>query len=161
MDMTTTMFVSGNLVRDPRVNTTKDGVTVATLRIASTPRRFDRAAGEWVDGDPVFVSITCWRQLARNVFASLQKGDPVFAAGRVVQHTWERDGERRSELEIEASVVGPDVSRTVVQVMRRRREVPALDAQPLTGEVGETGEPASDVAALPAQPGPAEAAPAA
>lgn len=160
MDLTTTMFVSGNLVRDPRVNTTKDGITVASLRIASTPRRFDRASGDWVDGEPVFVTVTCWRQLARNVLASLHKGDPVFAAGRVVHHTWERDGERRSELEIEASVVGPDVSRTIVEVMRRRRDPQQVAAAGMPAEGGGDAA-ANEVAALPAQPGPAEAAPAA
>ena len=49
----TVMTVVGNLTADPELRYTQSGVPVANFTIASTPRTFDRASGEWKDGEAV------------------------------------------------------------------------------------------------------------
>lgn len=148
----------GNLVADPRLNHTKDGHAVASFRIASTPRRFDRAAGEWRDGETWFVNVTCWRGLAENAAATLRRGHSVVVHGRLAVKTYEtREGERRESLEIDAMAVGPDLARAVAEVRRPQRA--AGSAQGDSARASEAGpelepqgasEPAESEAARPA-----------
>ncbi|HEY5050036.1 MAG TPA: single-stranded DNA-binding protein, partial [Acidothermaceae bacterium] len=95
----TQVTVVGNLVAEPRLAFTNDGQAVASFRLASTPRRFDRATGEWKDGDTLFTSVTCWRALAENVSASLKKGSSVIVLGRLSVRPYEtRDGAQRQSV---------------------------------------------------------------
>jgi single-strand DNA-binding protein len=52
----TTMTLIGNLVDSPKLRKTKNGHFVASFRVASTPRRYDREQGGWVDGKTLFVT---------------------------------------------------------------------------------------------------------
>lgn len=118
----TQVTVVGNLVADPRLNFTGDGQPVASFRIASTPRRFDRVSNEWRDGDTLYASVTCWRGLAENAAASLKKGQSAIVIGRLsVRHYETKDGEKRQSVEIDAMAVGPDLSRVITVVKRAER----------------------------------------
>jgi single-strand DNA-binding protein len=117
----TTMVVVGNLVDDPRLRKTESGVDVASFRVASTSRRYDRESARWVDSASLFLNVTCWRALGSNVAASLHKGDPVVVTGRVFTRTYERDGQLRSSYELEATAVGPDLARGTAQFQRLTR----------------------------------------
>jgi single-strand DNA-binding protein len=122
----TQVTVVGNLVAEPRLAFTKDGQAVASFRLASTPRRFDRAAGAWKDGDTLFTSVTCWRALAENVSASLKKGASVIVLGRLSVRPYEtRDGDKRVSVDIDAVAIGPDLGRAIALVKRAERGVPA------------------------------------
>jgi single-strand DNA-binding protein len=122
----TQVTVVGNLVAEPRLAFTKDGQAVASFRLASTPRRFDRTAGEWKDGDTLFTSVTCWRALAENVSASLKKGASVIVLGRLSVRPYEtRDGDKRQSVDIDAIAIGPDLGRAIALVKRAERGVPA------------------------------------
>jgi single-strand DNA-binding protein len=122
----TQVTVVGNLVAEPRLAFTKDGQAVASFRLASTPRRFDRTSGEWKDGDTLFTSVTCWRALAENVSASLKKGASVIVLGRLSVRPYEtRDGDKRVSVDIDAVAIGPDLGRAIALVKRAERGVPA------------------------------------
>jgi single-strand DNA-binding protein len=124
----TTVTLVGNLVDDPRMRVTDAGTEVASFRVASTPRRFDKAEQRWVDGTSLFLSVTCWRQLAVNATTSLRRGDPVVVTGRLSTRTYEKDGQSRSVVEMEAQAVGPDLSRgttVFTRTVRSDGEVPA------------------------------------
>ena len=43
----TTITVVGNLTADPELRWTQSGAAVADFTVASTPRTYDRNAGEW------------------------------------------------------------------------------------------------------------------
>ena len=60
----TAITMVGNLTADPELRFTQSGVPVAGFTVASTPRIFDRASGEWKDGDAMFLRCTLWRQPA-------------------------------------------------------------------------------------------------
>jgi single-strand DNA-binding protein len=103
-------FVSlvGNLTDDPEVRFTPQGTTVASFRLAVTPRVND--GGTWKDGDTSFFRINAWRDLAEHVTDSLSKGDRALVLGRLKTRSWETpEGERRSTVEVEAEEVGPSL----------------------------------------------------
>jgi len=50
----TVITVVGNLTADPELRFTPNGAAVANFTVASTPRTFDRASGEFKDGEPLF-----------------------------------------------------------------------------------------------------------
>lgn len=117
--------VVGNVAAEPRYLITKNGTPLLSLRLASTPRRFDRDTGQWRDGDTMFLTVTCWRSLAANAQEALRKGDPVVVTGRLRLREYERDGERRLSVEVDASTVGHDLGRGVARFDRARRSTGA------------------------------------
>jgi single-strand DNA-binding protein len=128
----TQMTIVGNVVDSPKLRRTKNGHLVASFRVASTPRRFDRERQSWVDGTTLFVSVTAWRALGENVAASLQKGQPVVVTGRYCQREYEQNETLRTAYELEASAVGHDLCRGVSRFEKMVRTVVAtvdLDAQ--------------------------------
>ena len=104
--------VVGNVGAPPRTRVLASGAVVTDFRIASTPRRVDKATGAWSDGETIWFGVSCWRLLAENVAASLRTGDRVVVTGSLRAHTWKTEqGEERSGLEVDAQTVGFDLSR--------------------------------------------------
>lgn len=87
----TMMTVSGNLVSDVDLRVTTRGDSLARFRVASTIKRYDRASGQWLDGDTTYWNVTAWRRAAENAAKSLAKGHPVVVHGKVRQRTVDRD----------------------------------------------------------------------
>lgn len=86
------------------------GVSVANMRVASTPRI--KRNGTWMDGATTWYSVSAWRSLADNLAESVKKGDAVIVHGRLRSDEWEReDGQVSSTLLVEASFVGHDLCR--------------------------------------------------
>jgi len=124
--MDTMITVVGNLTGDPLQRVTASGATVVSLRVASSPRRFDRELQDWRDGDPMFINVSCWRQLAGNVMATLRKGDGVIVMGRLNLRSYDdKQGAKRSVHEIEAVSVGPDLGRYPAELRRPHRAADA------------------------------------
>lgn len=91
-------FVSiiGNITRDPELRFTANGIPVTSLSVAWNPK----------EGEPVFVPITCWRDLAENVANKLGKGQRVHVVGQLKLSKWsDKDGTERERLEIVADEV--------------------------------------------------------
>lgn len=109
--MTETVTVRGFLGSDVRHVITEKGLPISTFRVGSTPRRFDRERGEWVDGDTNWFTVTCFRALAQNVQSTLSKGDPVVVSGRLRIRQYEKEsGVRGTAVEVDADGVGHDLS---------------------------------------------------
>jgi single-strand DNA-binding protein len=87
----TMITIVGNVVDEPKLRETKSGVKVLSFRIASTSRRYDREQERWVDNESLFATVTCWRWLAENVAASLHKGQPVIATGKLYTREYRID----------------------------------------------------------------------
>jgi len=89
----TVTTVVGNVTADPEIRYTPSGAAVASFTIASTPRSFDRASGQWKDGEALFLRCCLWRAAAENAAESLQRGTRVIAQGRLQQRSFEtREG---------------------------------------------------------------------
>jgi single-strand DNA-binding protein len=110
----------GNLVADPKPRTTPTGVPGANFRIASSERRRDPSTGEWRDVHTSFFQVTCWRATADRVLATLRKGDTVIVSGRLQVHNWQNpEGVWHTIVDIDATSIGPDLSRHVVTMPRQ------------------------------------------
>jgi len=119
----TQITVIGNLVADPELRFTSQGQAVASFRVASTPRFFDRQTNDWKDGESLFLSCTVWRQYAENVSESLSKGMRVIVVGRLKQRSFEtREGEKRTSFEIDVDDVGPALRTATAKVARIDRD---------------------------------------
>jgi single-strand DNA-binding protein len=119
----TQITIVGNLVEDPNLRFTPSGQAVASFRIASTPRVYDRQSGEWKDGDSLFLTCNVWRQAAENVAESLQRGMRVIVQGRLKQRSYEtREGEKRTVFEVEVDEVGPSLRSATAKVNKTQRQ---------------------------------------
>ena len=106
----TTVSVVGYVITEPRVRETAGGERVASFRVVSTSRRFDRQRERWVDGDRFFATVHCWRALAEAVLREVRKRQGVVLGGRLRTREYESGGEWRVAVEIEASAVGIDLA---------------------------------------------------
>jgi len=117
----TVITVIGNLTADPELRWTQSGAAVADFTVASTPRTYDRNAGEWRDGDTLFMRCSVWRETAENVAESLRKGMRVIVQGRLTQRSYDtQQGERRTVVELQVDEVGPSLRRARAQVTRNQ-----------------------------------------
>jgi single-strand DNA-binding protein len=107
--MSDLVTVRGFVATDPRTSTTHGGNIVSSFRLAATQRRYDREAGEWVDGHTNWFTIVGFRQLASNICGSLKKGQRVIVVGRLRLKQWERDGRVYHDAEVAAESVGHDL----------------------------------------------------
>ena len=115
----TVITIVGNLVEDPNLRFTPSGQAVASFRIASTPRFFDRQSNDWKDGEALFLTCNVWRQAAENCAESLQRGMRVIVQGRLKQRSYEtREGEKRTVFEIEVDEVGPSLRYATAKVTK-------------------------------------------
>lgn len=117
----TIITIVGNLTADPELRYTPSGAPVANFTVASTPRTYDRNAGEWKDGDAMFLPCSVWRDAAENVAETLAKGMRVIVQGRLKSRTYEKQGEKRTVFEIEVEEVGPSLKYANAVVARTKQ----------------------------------------
>lgn len=91
--------ISGNLTRDPELRMTSGGTQVLSLGVAVNDRRRNAQTGEWEDY-PNFVDCTMFGARAEAVSRFIRKGSKVAIEGKLRYSSWERDGQRRSKLEV-------------------------------------------------------------
>ncbi len=93
------VVISGNLTRDPEVRTTQSGMPVMSLGIAVNDRRRNSQTGDWEDYAN-FIDCTMFGNRAQNVANYLSKGSKVTIEGKLRWSQWERDGQKRSKIEV-------------------------------------------------------------
>lgn len=135
----TPITVVGTIVND-LVRRQVGDQEVIRFRVASNSRR-RTPAGSWEPGNSLFVTVNCWGRLVTGVGAALGKGSPVIVVGHVYTSEYEdRDGARRSSVEMRATSVGPDLARCIVRIVEKT--APATvnpdEAGPVTPDVAET-----------------------
>ena len=137
--------IVGNLADDPELRYTQGGVAVASVRVGSTPRTFNRSTNEWVDGETVWVRCTAWREVAENVAQSLTKGTRVVVTGRLKPPSayQSAQGEARASLELEIDEIGPSLRYATASVTRRAREGSAQVESPWGGQQAEKKQASS------------------
>lgn len=150
----TPLTMVGNIVADP-IRRRVGGQELIKLRVASNSRR-RTVDGGWEAGNSLFVTVNCWGKLVTGVGASLSKGLPVIVVGHVYTSEYEdKEGVRRSSVEVRATSVGPDLSRCIARVEKMvaagpdsQAPSPAETVSPAdTGAVGSVdpdGDPTDD-----------------
>lgn len=99
--------VVGNATADAEIKFLPSGVQVCSFTLAATPRV--KQGDNWTDGETVFYRVSVWRQMAENVVDSVLRGVRVLVHGRLRVRGYEKDGERRTSIEIDAEHVGLDL----------------------------------------------------
>ncbi|MFG3118678.1 single-stranded DNA-binding protein [Streptomyces sp. NPDC048197] len=139
----TVITLTGNLVDDPELRFTPAGAPVARFRVASTPRVYDKQAGQWSDGESLFLTCSAWRQLAENVAESLTKGARVIVTGRLKQRSYDdREGIKRTAYELDVDEIGPSLKNATARITKApRTNTPQPSQQPTADPWNSTGQP--------------------
>jgi len=93
------VLISGNLTRDPELRATATGMPVLGMGVAVNDRRKNPTTGEWEDY-PNFIDCTMFGARAESVARFLTKGSKVTIEGKLRWSQWERDGLKRSKIEV-------------------------------------------------------------
>jgi single-strand DNA-binding protein len=108
------VVIVGNITDNPELRYTQSGAALASFTVAVSHR--SKHNGEWQDVSDGFFRCTAWRSVAENASRSLEKGMRVFVAGKLVQRTFEVEGQKRQTVEIQVTSVGPDLQFATAEV---------------------------------------------
>jgi len=135
-DIITTVI--GNAVTDVSLRTTSTGASVASFRIASNSRRFDKATNTWIEQDPSYLSITSWSQLAENVALSVHKGQALVVTGKLKVKQWQDAEKSGTNVEIDATAIGHDLNRGTSEFTKVKRVSEFYEQDPWLNETADT-----------------------
>jgi single-strand DNA-binding protein len=136
----TQITIVGNIVTKPDRRRVGDQELIK-FRVASNSRR-RTADGNWEPGNSFFVTVNCWGRLVTGVGAALGKGDPVVVVGNVYTSEYEdKEGVRRSSVEVRATSVGPDLARCVARIESRRQPGTNTDDAAVENDGERTDDP--------------------
>lgn len=96
--------ISGNLTRSPELRTTQGGTSILTFGVAVNDRRKNPQTGEWEDY-PNFVDCAIFGKRAETVAKFIDKGSKVVIEGSLRYSSWDKDGHKRSKLEVIVSEI--------------------------------------------------------
>ena len=91
--------ISGNLTRSPELRSTQGGTSILTFGVAVNDRRRDPQSGEWKDY-PNFIDCVVFGNRAEALQKFIDKGSKVFVHGKLRWSQWEKDGQKRSKIEV-------------------------------------------------------------
>lgn len=91
--------LTGNLTRQVELLSTGGGTQVARFGIAVNDRRKNNQTGEWEDY-PNYIECVMFGARAENVSKYIGKGSRVAIEGRLHFSQWEKDGQKRSKIEV-------------------------------------------------------------
>ncbi|MEU0002804.1 single-stranded DNA-binding protein [Streptomyces sp. NPDC006314] len=124
----TIVCVVGNVATPPVYRELPAGPS-ARFRLAVTARYWDREKSAWTDGHTNFFTVWANRQLAVNVAASVEVGQPVVVQGRLKVRTEVRDGQQQwASADIDAVAIGHDLSRGTAVFHRAAKPEPSQTA---------------------------------
>ncbi|MBI3099890.1 MAG: single-stranded DNA-binding protein [Planctomycetes bacterium] len=95
------VLLMGNMTRDPELRYTPGGSALCKFGLAMN-RRWKKPDGTMQE-EVCFVDVTAWKRSAELCSEYLKKGQPVCVEGRLKLDRWEKDGQKRSKLEVVAS----------------------------------------------------------
>ena len=93
------VVITGNLTRDGELRRTQSGMAILALGVAVNDRRRNPATGEWEDYAN-FIDCVMFGSRAEGLANYLTKGTKVAIEGKLRWSQWERDGQKRSKIEV-------------------------------------------------------------
>lgn len=91
--------ISGNLSREPEVRRTQSGMAILNVGVAVNDSRKNSQTDEWEDYTN-WIDCVMIGARAEKVAPMLHKGQKVFIEGKLRYTSWERDGQKRSKVEV-------------------------------------------------------------
>lgn len=92
------VMITGNLTRDPEMRASQSGTQILRFGVAVNERR--RQQDGSYEERPNFVDCVMFGTRADALSRYLSKGTKVAIEGRLSYSSWEKDGQRRSKLEV-------------------------------------------------------------
>lgn len=96
-----TVVVSGRLGRDPELRATRSGKSVCTARLAIPEQR--KVGDRDYEDAAVWINVILWDKMAERFVGDCQKGTEVVFEGSLRANEWEKDGQKRTDIEINAA----------------------------------------------------------
>ncbi len=93
------VVISGNLTRDPELRRTQSGMAILNIGVAVNDRRRNQQTGEWEDYAN-YIDCVLFGNRAESLSNILAKGMKVAIEGKLRWSQWERDGQKRSKIEV-------------------------------------------------------------
>ena len=90
---------TGNLTREPEISRTQSGMAILRFGVAVNDRRKNPKSGEWEDYAN-FIDCTMFGNRAESLSNILTKGMKVAIEGKLRWSQWEREGQKRSKIEV-------------------------------------------------------------
>ena len=91
-------ILCGNLTREPELRQTANGFSVLGFSLAVNERR-KNTAGEW-NNYPNYIDCVMYGARAESLSVYMHKGSKVCVEGKLRWSQWERDGQKRSKIEV-------------------------------------------------------------
>lgn len=95
------VFLIGRLTREPELRYTESNIPVCKFSIAVN-RTYSNQNGE---READFINVSVWRKQAENVDKYLSKGSQVAIEGKIQVTSYEKDGSKRTAVEVVADNV--------------------------------------------------------
>lgn len=92
------VMMVGRLTADPELQETENENKYSKLTLA-VPRNYKNENGEY---ETDFIPVDIWNSMAENTTEYCKKGDLVGVRGRLKMDSYEKDGEHRSILKVQA-----------------------------------------------------------
>lgn len=95
--------ISGNLGRDSELRKTQSGMAILSFTVAVNERR-KNSQGEWSDYTN-WIGVSMFGTRAEKLHDYLKKGTKVCVQGKLRYSEWERDGQKKSKVEVIADEI--------------------------------------------------------
>lgn len=135
------VVISGNLTRDPELRMTASGMPVLAFGVAVNDRRKNQQTGEWEDY-PNFIDCTMFGNRAQSLSQYLSKGTKVALEGKLRWSQWEKNGDKRSKIEVIVDEL---------ELMQQRQGAPQPQPTPSAAQYQPQGYSTAPMASQPAQ----------
>lgn len=93
------VVISGNLTHEPELRRTQSGMAILSFGIAVNERKKNAQTGEWEDYANYFDCVFFGTR-AESVSNYISKGSKVAIDGKLRYSSWQKDGQKRSKVEI-------------------------------------------------------------
>ena len=107
----------GNVGREPELTTLNNGSSKLTFGLVRNDRRKD--GDQWVDGPAQWFNVTMFGNDAERYIDSIHKGDRVVVIGESKYREWEKDGQKRSAIEVRAAEIAVSAKFATVTAVKR------------------------------------------
>lgn len=97
------VILLGNLTRDPELRYTASGQAICNLGLAINRQWRDK--NDQLQKETTFLRVTVWGKTGENCANHLKKGSKALVEGRLQSRSWEKDGEKRTSLDVVADSV--------------------------------------------------------
>lgn len=93
------VFLAGNITREPQTRQTNSGMTILSFGLAVNDRKRNPQTNEWEDSAQFF-DCNILGKRADALSTILTKGMKVSVEGRLHYSSWEKDGQKRSKVDV-------------------------------------------------------------